>query len=65
MTEFVRVRLENNSEASVSVEFAKAFGLKPLDNKTAAAHGQAIPAKHDPLKKKAETPADDESNKEK
>lgn len=57
MTNFVRVKLENGSEASVSAEFAKLHDLKPLD-KPAAIRGSALPAKHNPLKKKSgATPA--------
>ena len=55
MPAFVRVRLENGSEASVSAAFAKRHNLIPL-NKPAGRNGKAIPAKHNPLKKSA-TPA--------
>lgn len=57
MATFVRVRLENGSEASVSAEFAERKGLKPItpeDGKpNAARFGKALPAKHNPLKKSA------------
>jgi hypothetical protein len=52
MTEFVRVRLENGSEASVSAAFAKSQRLKTVD-KPAARNGVALPAKYDPLTKPA------------
>ena len=57
MTEFVRVRLENGSEASVSAEFAKLHDLKPL-SKPAASSGGALPAKFDPLKPAASAAAE-------
>lgn len=57
MTEFVRVRLENGSEASVSAEFAKLHDLKPL-SKPAAGAGGALPAKFNPLKPAASAVAD-------
>lgn len=57
MTEFVRVRLENGSEASVSAAFAKSQRLKIVEKKPAAKNGMALPAKYDPLTK----PADAES----
>lgn len=63
MTEFVRVRLDNGSEASVSVEFAKHKGLKPLD-KPAARGRRALPAKHNPLTKPT-TPAAADTTEEK
>lgn len=58
MASFVRVRLENGSEASVSAAFAKRRKLTPLD-KPAARGGKALPAKHNPLKKKTATAATD------
>lgn len=57
MPAFVRVRLENGSEASVSEAFAKARNLTPLD-KPAARGGKALPAKHNPLIKLTKPPAD-------
>jgi hypothetical protein len=64
MTDFVRVKLENGSEASVSAEFAELLDLKPLE-KPAARGGVALPAKHNPLKKKsgASAAADTEEKK--
>lgn len=56
MPEFVRVRLENGSEASVSAEFAKHCGLEPL-KKPAAQNGVALPAKHNPIKPATPLPA--------
>jgi hypothetical protein len=56
MPDFVRVRLENGSEASVSPAFAKRHDLTPLD-KPASKNGVALPAKHNPLKKPAASPA--------
>lgn len=56
MTQFVRVRLENGSEASVSVEHAKRVGLTPLE-KPAARGGKALPAKHNPFTKPVPVPA--------
>lgn len=51
MATFVRVRLENGSEASVSDEFAKLHKLDPLTErggelKPAERSGRALPAKH-------------------
>ena len=45
MSEFVRVKVENGAEVSVSASFAESRGLKPLD-KPAADRGRALPAKH-------------------
>lgn len=62
---FVRVRLENGSEASISAEYADLLGLKPL-NKPAAVGGRALPAKHNPLTTpKPVAPAAAESSEEK
>lgn len=72
MTDFVRVKLENGSEASVSAELAELHNLEPLvDSKTktpkpaADRRGSALPAKHNPLKKKsgASAAADPEEKK--
>lgn len=52
MTEFVRVRLDNGAEVSVSKALAEMCGLKPL-NKPAARNGVALPAKYpSPIKPK-------------
>lgn len=64
MSDFVRVRLANGSEASVSPEFAKRHQLEPLD-KPASKFGVALPAKHNPIKKPAESPAVSTPPKEK
>ncbi len=56
MPGFVRVRLANGSEASVSPALAKRHNLKPLD-KPAERNGVALPAKHNPLKKSADPAA--------
>lgn len=63
MTAFVRVRLENGSEASVTAAFAKLHDLKPL-TKPASRGRRALPAKHDPLKKPVVKPAAETSEKE-
>lgn len=57
MPEFVRVRLENGSEASVTAAFAELHDLKPL-NKSGTTR-RALPAKHNPLKKSVVKPAAD------
>lgn len=44
MSEFVRVKLENGAEVSVSPSFAESHDLKPLD-KPAEYRGRALPAK--------------------
>lgn len=49
---FVRVKLENGSEASVSAELAELHNLKPLDKPAVDRRGRALPAKHNPLKNK-------------
>ena len=63
MPTFVRVRLENGSEASVSPAFAALHKLKPLD-KPAARGRVALPAKHNPLKKPALASADADTTPE-
>lgn len=42
MTEFVRVKLANGAEASVSESFAESHDLKPLDKPAADARGRAL-----------------------
>lgn len=59
MTEFVRVRLENGSEASVTAEYAELVGLEPL-KKDGSRNGEALEAKYNPLKKS--TPANPKEN---
>ena len=46
MTEFVRVKLENGSEATVPAGFAKSHKLEPLDKPATHNDGTALPAKH-------------------
>lgn len=65
MTDFVRVKLENGSEASVSAELAELHSLEIVDKPAATRRGVALPAKHNPLKKKtgARAAADPEVKK--
>lgn len=47
MTDFVRVKLENGSEATLSREFAEKAGVKILNGKPAVdQRGEALNAKH-------------------
>lgn len=46
MTEFVRVKLENGSDASVPAGFAERHQLEVLDKPAAGPNGRALPAKH-------------------
>lgn len=64
MTEFVRVRLDNGSEASVSAAFAKRHGLTPLTKKVAASNGVALDPKHPVRKSSSPARADDTTPKE-
>lgn len=42
MTEFVRVKLENGADATVSAGFAKSHGLEPLDKPATGRDGKAL-----------------------
>lgn len=46
MTDFVRVKLDNGSEATLSREFAEAKRLTILDKPAVDARGEALSAKH-------------------
>ena len=46
MTEFVRVRLENGSEASIPARAAEAAGLKPLKKPALGRDGRPLSTKH-------------------
>jgi hypothetical protein len=65
MTVFVRVRLDNGSEASVSAAFAELHRLTPLGKKEAAAFGVALDPKHPVRKSSSPARADDTTPKEK
>jgi hypothetical protein len=45
-TKFVRVRLENGTEKTVTETFAKIYGHKPLNKPTHGRDGQIKPPKH-------------------
>lgn len=57
MTDFVRVRLDNGSEASVSAEFAKLNGLAAIEKKEGARNGVALPPKRSSRKSPAKADA--------
>lgn len=42
MTAFVRVKLENGADATVSAGFAESHGLKPLDKPATGRDGKAL-----------------------
>lgn len=54
---FVRVRLENGSEASVSAEFAELHGLELLD-KPATYGGRPLPTEHPDPAERPDPPAE-------
>lgn len=58
MTVFVRVRLENGTEASIPERVAAAAGLTPLKKSAVGRDGQPLPPKHRVLAKKDAVSAD-------
>lgn len=65
MTEFVRVKLENKAEASITPALAKLAEVTVLDKKPAAdANGVALPAKYPTARSRPATaPAADNEEK--